>query len=77
LLLHSLRFAFSLKQPDDAASSSSSASGGNLSSWKDQSDDELWKCAFPMIRYFGLVNFLQRQLKGDNDADWNAQTKSR
>lgn len=82
LLLHSLRSSFSQKQPGDAASSSGSSGGSSsaardVSAWREQSDDEVWKYALPTVRYFGLVHRLQSQLKGTVDADWNAQAKSR
>lgn len=76
LLLHLLRYA-SDQTPPSSAASSSSTGGGNLSSWKEQPDEELWKVAFPMIRYFGLVQCLQRQLKGDSESDWSSHSKSR
>ena len=76
LLLHLLKSGFDQSTPSSAASSSSTA-GGNLSSWRDQPDGELLKCASPMIRYFGLVHCLQRQLKGDSESGWRAHSKSR
>jgi len=80
LLLYLLRFAFSQQQPSSASSSSSSStqSGASwASSWREQSDEEIWRCAFPVIRYFGLVQCISLQLKGDRDADWHAHAKSR
>jgi len=78
LLLHLLQFAFSQQQPSSASSSSSSSTGASwASSWREQSDEEIWRCAFPVIRYFGLVQCISLQLKGDRDADWHAHAKSR
>lgn len=78
LLLHLLQFTFSQQQPSSASSSSSSSTGAsNVSSWREQSDEEIWRCAFPVIRYFGLVQCLGQRLKGDRDADWHAHAKSR
>ena len=73
VLLHCLRFALSQKQPAGSTSSSSE----DVQKWREASDDELWACVFPMIRYFGLVHHLQEQLKGNVDADWNAVAKRR
>lgn len=80
LLLGCLRFALIQTQPSSAAAAASathasSADGGH--SWKEASDEELWRCASPMVRYFGAVHHLQEQLKGDSDADWDARLRTR
>lgn len=61
----------------DAASSSSPQAGQGLVQWQQQSDEELWRVAAPMLRFFGLVHHLQSRLKGSEDADWLAATKTR
>lgn len=77
LLLHLLQFTFSQQQPSSASSSSSSTGASYVSSWREQSDEEVWRCAFPVLRYFGLMQCLCQQLKGDSDADWHAHAKTR
>jgi len=76
VLLYLLLFAFSQQQPS-TASSSSSTGAGYVSSWREQSDEEIWRCACPVIKYFGLMQCMCQQLKGDSDADWHAHAKSR
>lgn len=75
LLLHCLRFAFSQRRPGNATNSGSSAA--DASGWSKASDEEVWACAFPMIRYFGLIHRLQKQLKGDTDDDWKDVSRNR
>ena len=75
LLLCCLRFALTQEQPYTTAANESSADG--VDSWKEASDEELWRCASPMVRYFGLVQHLQEPLKGNSDAEWDAQLRSR
>ena len=80
LLLHCLRFALTQKQPSStaaAAAAPNESSSDGVDGWKQASDDELWSCVSPMVRYFGLVQRLQEQLKGDSDAEWDARLRSR
>lgn len=78
LLLSCLRFALSQAQPaGTAAPAAAEGSAVGLDSWQDASDEELWRCAFPMVRYFGLVHYLQDRLKGGSDDDWDARVGSR
>ena len=75
LLLGCLRFALSQRQPSGTVAAASG--DGGVDSWQEASDQELWSCASPMVRYFGLVQYLQEQLKGSSDADWDARLRSR
>lgn len=79
LLLRCLSFALTQAQPaaTHAAAAAAAESSVGLDTWKDASDEELWKCALPMVRYFGLVHCLQDQLQGASDNDWNARVRSR
>ena len=75
LLLGCLRFTLSQRQPSGSAAAASN--DGGMDSWNEASDQELWSCASPMVKYFGLVHYLQEQLKGSSDADWDARLRSR
>ena len=83
LLSHCLRFTLSQAQPAGIAAAAAAGAGAAESSavrldrWKEASDEELWRCAFPMIRYFGLVHYLHDRLKGGSDDDWDARVRSR
>lgn len=51
--------------------------GSFVTQWQQQSDEELWQAAAPMLRLFGLVNHLQSQLKDAASADWLVTAKAR
>lgn len=74
------------EQPDADGSQHSSAQSSTgarqshafVSAWREQqSDDEIWKAVAPMLRLFGLVNYLQKQLKPQAESDWLTATSSR
>ena len=79
LLLGCLRYALTQKQPSStaAAAAANASSADGVYSWREASDEEVWRCASPMVRYFGLVHHLQEQLKGESDADWDVRFRSR
>ena len=59
------------------SSAGAGQAGGFITQWQQQSDEELWQAAAPMLRLFGLVNHLQSQLKDAASADWLMTAKAR